>query len=50
MQIIDNVDSFIETLQSLDWNQMTSWLPDAFAGAVVSIVGVLIALRLLEAL
>ena len=50
MQIIDNVDTFIDQLQSIDWNNITSWLPDAFAGAVISIVGVLIALRLLEAL
>ena len=50
MQIVDNIDQFITQLESIDWSHITSWLPDTFAAAVISIVGVLIALRVLEAL
>ena len=50
MQIVDNIDQLITQLESVDWTHLTSWLPDAFAAAVISIVGVLIALRILEAL
>ena len=50
MNIPNNIDTFITQLQSIDWNHITSWLPETFAGAVISIVGVLIALRILESL
>lgn len=47
-EAIDAVEKFIETLQKIDFQQMFSWLPSSFAGAVISVIGVLIALRLLD--
>ena len=50
MQIVDSLETFITQLESIDWTRITSWLPETFAGAVISIAGVLVALRILESI